>query len=92
MDWVYSHPVFRHSTGVPVKNRVAVSPFHRYLERVYSHPVFHTSPSIYTEVCFSSCFSISIVAAVILSTIANAEASKTGWLYDLSREIWKGAA
>ena len=38
----------------------------------------------------SSCISISIVAAVILSTIANAEASKTGWLYDLSREIWKG--
>ena len=40
----------------------------------------------------SSCISISIVAAVILSTIANTEASKTGWLYDLSREIWKGAA
>ena len=40
----------------------------------------------------SSCISISIVAAFILSTIANAEASKTGWLYDLSREIWKGAA
>ena len=32
-----------------MKNRVAVSPFHRYLERVYSHPVFHTSPSIYSE-------------------------------------------
>ena len=33
----------------------------------------------------SSCISISIVAAVILSTIANAEASKTGWLYTLSK-------
>ena len=49
LERVYSHPVFRHSAGVPLKNRVAVSPFHRYLERVYSHPVFHTSPSIYTE-------------------------------------------
>ena len=49
MDWVYSHPFLRHSAGVPVKNRVAVSPFHRYLERVYSHSVFHTSPGIYTE-------------------------------------------
>jgi len=33
-----------------------------------------------------------IVSINNLSTIANTEASKTGWLYDLSREIWKGAA
>ena len=31
-----------------------------------------------------------IVSINNLSTIANTEASKTGWLYDLSRERWKG--
>ena len=37
---------FRHSAGAPLKNRVAVSTFDRYLERVYSHPVFRHSAGV----------------------------------------------
>ena len=39
-------PGFSPQRGSPIENRVAVSTFHRYLERVYSHPVFRHSAGV----------------------------------------------
>ena len=72
------------------------------LFNVYIIAMQATSIAIYFFFFYYSCFPMcesvggeprpKIVSINNLSTIANTEASKTGWLYDLSREIWKGAA
>ena len=55
------------------KNRVAVSPFHRYLERVYSHPLFRYSAVVGIIVIVVIIFvviSIIIVVVIIIVAVA----------------------